>query len=423
MSYSAKPDEIGQYLDDLITRKYGSRKAFSRKFLDKLGKTDEDTQNTENRFYKIVKGTNEIPAYDLLLTSELLDVSCEEILSAGKLRFPTSAHITNYDIACSDDPSLWKQYLDHGCTLYLDEFKKSVIDYAFEKKNIKLFKYMIEEDIIWLIADKESDNKYGTDLFEVDYKKESNMNNSFWESNIRKEDRLRTKIIILAIENGNVEVLDMLRARSTSAIEYIISRPEYNTNHVEVTEEFLNSVIDAVALCESDAVLDYFSAEYMIEKENSIVVCPFYSRIIETMIENKRYDHAEIYIKRAIAHNKKIYETVKNILDNEFHSKCLETNTKKKEAMMQCYSNGCSFEEYARCFPTEEEIMCSVMRWIRYEKKHNIIFCRKPDTYEWIISNLIYLNELKGPEHIKSLIREMNEWIDKFVSMNERNCC
>lgn len=424
MSYNAKPEEIGQYLDNLITRKYGSRKAFSRKFLDKLGETDEDTQNTENRFYKIVKGTNEIPAYDLLLTSELLDVSCEEILSAGKLRIPTSAHITNYDIACSDDPSLWKQFLNHGCTLYLDEFKKSVIDYAFEKKNIKLFKYMIEEDIIWLIADKEKDNYYREDDYEVDcnlFKYGSNFKNSFLETNIKKQERLRTKILLLAIETGNSEVLDMLRAKDTAEFEYIVKSPGYNiSNHMIADEEFANIVTEAVTVSESDSVLNYFSDEYLSTDENNKVVCPFYAQIIEKMIENNKYDRAESYIKRAINHNKKIYELIQKSIDEEYQIKIDDIEAQKKEEMMRCYSIGMSFEKYGRYFPTKEEIMDRVMSSFEYDKIHHIAFYRKSDSHEWIISNLVCVNELKSPENITTLIDKLNEWNNKFVLMDER---
>ena len=424
MSYNAKPEEIGQYLDNLITRKYGSRKAFSRKFLDKLGETDEDTQNTENRFYKIVKGTNEIPAYDLLLTSELLDVSCEEILSAGKLRIPTSAHITNYDIACSDDLSLWKQYLDHGCTLYLDEFKKSVIDYAFEKKNIKLFKYMIEEDIIWLVADREKDNYYREDDYEVDcnlFKYGSNLQNFFWESNIKKEERLRTKIMLLAIETGNSDVLDKLRARDTAEFNYTARMHGNHTVLYEgYNEEFVKLVAEAVAVSESNSVLDYFSVEYLILDENSTVVCPFYSWIIESLIIKEKYDYAEKYLERAIDHNKKIYELIQNNINEEYQIQIDDIEAQKKEEMMWCYSIGTSFEKHGRHFPTEEETMDRVISSFEYDKVNHIVFYRKPYSHEWILSNLVCVSEMKGPKNITTLIDKLNEWNNKFVLMDER---
>ena len=425
MSYDIKSEEVGQYLDKLITRKYKFRKDFCRDFLDMFGKTDEDTQPEESHFGKIVSGDIELPIYDLLPISEILGVSCEEILSAGKEKVPTSAHITNYDIACSDDYYMWKRLLSHGCTLCFDEFKKSVIDYAFEKKNILLFKYMIEEDIIWLIADKEKDIYYRkNDDFEVDYnlfKYGSKSQNSFWEFELKKEDRLRTKIIFLAIESGNSEVLDMLRARDSAEFEYIVSMPGYNTSYVAIVNEgFAKLVSDAVAESESNSVLDYFSSEYEMKNNSYTVVCPFYSQIIETLIQKERYDRAEIYLKRAIDHNKKIYELIQKNLDEEYKIKIADIETQKKEEMMRCYSIGMSFEKHGRHFPTEEETMDRIMTLFEYDKAHNIVFYRKPDSCEWIISNLVCINDLENTGCLTDLIKELNDWFDKFIFMDKR---
>lgn len=85
--------------------------------------------------------------------TELLEVSCEEVLSAGKCVVPTLSHITNYDIAYSKDLAVWKKYIEREDKLILncDEYGKTIIDYIFEFKNYKFLQYLLQENIIWLV--------------------------------------------------------------------------------------------------------------------------------------------------------------------------------------------------------------------------------------------------------------------------------
>ena len=67
-----------------------------------MGCTDPDDvelNRMNNRLSQICNGQNGIQMEDMLIFSDLLGVSCEEILSAGERRVPISGHMTNYDIA------------------------------------------------------------------------------------------------------------------------------------------------------------------------------------------------------------------------------------------------------------------------------------------------------------------------------------
>lgn len=88
---------IGEYLRTAILKKYESIRKFCRAYLElKDGQTDdEEIRKLLNRFSQILKGTKRIQTDDLPYVTELLDVSCEEVLSAGKTHVPVSSHTTN----------------------------------------------------------------------------------------------------------------------------------------------------------------------------------------------------------------------------------------------------------------------------------------------------------------------------------------
>ena len=77
-------------------------------------------QNLSNRISQIVNGNKSVQTYDLLIIAELLEISCEEILSAGKCSAPTSNRPTNYYVAFSKDENIWKQYIEREDKLILN---------------------------------------------------------------------------------------------------------------------------------------------------------------------------------------------------------------------------------------------------------------------------------------------------------------
>ena len=84
--------QIGKYLADIIERKYKSKRAFCRAYIQASGgdPTSETINNMCNRLSQIIKGKKSIQTYDLPYFSELLGLSCEQILSAGECSVPTS---------------------------------------------------------------------------------------------------------------------------------------------------------------------------------------------------------------------------------------------------------------------------------------------------------------------------------------------
>ena len=90
-------EKVGAYLKKLIEKKYPSHRQFCKAYLiaQGLDPNDEELRKMGNRVSQIIKGSKAIQTYDLPFFTELLGVSCEEILSCGKTYVPVSTHITN----------------------------------------------------------------------------------------------------------------------------------------------------------------------------------------------------------------------------------------------------------------------------------------------------------------------------------------
>ena len=78
--------------------------------------------------------------------SELLNVSCEQMLSAGATSVPRTNRRTNYNIAFSTDERDWIDYINREDCIaaYADEFGKTVLDYALEFKNYGFIRFLID---------------------------------------------------------------------------------------------------------------------------------------------------------------------------------------------------------------------------------------------------------------------------------------
>ena len=131
-------EEIGAYLKKLILSKYPSCRQFCIAYIDLTIDFSDDPQDLRsdeirkltNRLSQILKGKKGIQTYDLPIFSELLGVSCEQMLSAGAVCKPITNRRTNYNIAFSTDERDWIEYINREDCIasYADEFGKTVVD-------------------------------------------------------------------------------------------------------------------------------------------------------------------------------------------------------------------------------------------------------------------------------------------------------
>ena len=331
--YELNDKKIGEHLKALIDeRGYKTTADFCRRYLiekyntvnyteDKL---NEDLKTAKNTFSKILNGKQRITLEQLPILSKLLCVSCEEILSAGKCYAPTRNHVTNYDIAQSHDREVWNEYMKREDKLFLncDEYRKTVIDYALEFNNYKFIKYLLDEEYIWFVDNsKEGYGPYygaGTSI-KQNLGRFDNDTDSFIPREFHEQDRLRTQTAVLAIENGDCDVLELLRARETPEINLAFSTtPNYH--------DFKNSrnenLIEAIAISNDKRIIDYFTEEYVLpdklKVEDRLFVFPFLGEVIEMLIKNKNA-FSETVIRRAIEHNQNVYEKLSALIDVEYN--------------------------------------------------------------------------------------------------------
>ena len=241
---------------------------------------DVELNRMNNRLSQIFSGEKGIQIEDMLIFADLLEVSCEEILSAGERRGPKASHVTNYDIAFSKNPDLWDNYMKRDDKLFLnsDEYGKTVIDYALEFKNYKFIKYLMDEQFIWLVDNSEYQQfgySYGGGT-SIEKRAPWDMDNAV-PLQVKYDDQLRTQIITLALEN----------------------------------EDYIHAIANT-----SDNVLEYFAKEFEIVsnlKWKSQFIYPFIGEVIETLMENHQLEKAEFLARCVLTHNQNTYEQLDSL--------------------------------------------------------------------------------------------------------------
>ncbi len=314
-------EEIGAYLKKLILSKYPSCRQFCVAYIDLTMDFSDDPQDQHseeirkltNRLSQILKGKKSIQTYDLPIFSELLGVSCEQMLSAGAVAKPITNRRTNYNIAFSTDERDWIEYVNHEDCIasYADEFGKTVVDYAIEFKNYGFIRFLIENGYITLISDDKgyiNFNFGASTTLKVRPYEEKTFKRELYENKI-----LRTQIISLALENNDYDVLYEMRARefppqftmTSSSLTSIKFAEYYDENFIEA---ILDSEIKAVQyFCE-----EYY-VEYKLQKEEFLWMFPFLDKLIVTAVK-KNSSKANMLLDAAIKHNEETYNALKKAI-------------------------------------------------------------------------------------------------------------
>ncbi len=307
-------EKIGKYLSSLIDSKYKSKRAFCVDYISTVGQepTQENINNMSNRISQIVNGKNAIQMHDLPYFTSLLDVSCEQILSAGEYSCPISSRVTNYSIACSKNPEEWERYINRKDKLILntDEYCKTVLDYALEFSNYEFIKYLMDKKYIWF-DDREEKNYIinfgaGTSI------KPRNTVDYDLQNKLMFEDELRIRLIALAADNKDIEMLDSLRARENIKLYNITSPKEIN-----FAGNFNKKMVEHIASSD-ETILDYFTDTFEIKdvyKNNpaNVFMFPYIAQLLNCLIA-KNSHFAETALKKALKHNKETYKKLCNMI-------------------------------------------------------------------------------------------------------------
>ncbi|MBR7033828.1 MAG: hypothetical protein IKI03_09390 [Clostridia bacterium] len=320
----------------------------------------------QNRFSQIFNGKKAIQTYDLPYVSELLGVSCEAILSAGKCYVPVSSHVTNYDVAFSKDPEVWQSYVEREDKLILnyDEYGKSVLDYAFEFRNYGFLKYLTANGYIKFRDSSDSDFRYdfGAD---TTIKRRDISHTDVVSAELSYTNKLRMNMLSLAMENVDFSTLDMLRARETPMLHFAAV---YSNTPPEPDGYDYSEIVDSIASA-PDGVIDYFLTEYSVSRQGSVIPSLFLYQhlgaVIVAMIRN-RDPRVNRVIEKAVEHNNKVHTMIKGIYSDAEkiimdQFKCPKTEAKKMVCTINSFYEKCGVAK-VYCYNSNNCLVANVIR-------------------------------------------------------------
>lgn len=379
----ASNTEIGKYIKQLIKEnpKFRSNRDFGKACLEEenLPLTESAINTKSGHISEITRGVTAVQTKDLPAFTKLLDVSCEDILSAGKVRSYNENHITNYKLAASRNEKLWQSYINKEAEFLLnpDEYDKTILDYAFEFKNYPLLKYLVENEYIWFV-EKNPGEQCGMSFYGgTSIKRRPLGNSKIMEAQLTENDSLRRKMIVLAIENNDVDMIDEFRAREIPLMYYKLHETEFNKLSMYYDEGLIEAASRA-----SEKVLDYFSEVITITptlgKAPFQCMYPFLGALIEKLIEQK-IPYADTLLRRCIVHNKGAYEKIKELKDRKYG---------------------------------EGKNAYSMFRLHFYQGSH-VIEAYDMKQNDFIVTNLIRIDTDLDSE----LIKELNSYYDKILDM------
>ena len=315
--------KIGMYLANIIEQKYDSKRAFCRAYIQATGEepTSETITNMSNRLNQIMKGRKSIQTYDLPYFTELLGLSCEQILSAGECSAPTVKRVTNYSVACSKDPAEWERYINRADKLVLnsDEYGKTVLDYALEFGNYEFIKFLMANKYIWFDSGNDRDYNLTFGAGTSIQRRPIGFIDCDLESQLKMEDDLRISLIALAADNNDFDMMTALRAREN--LQLYIRTHYLGGQHPDFSTGYSERMIKHIAQS-SEYVLDYFTDPFEIRDQTiyrdgstrtHTFMFPYISKLLDQLvITNSKF--TETALRKAKKHNEATYKKLRELI-------------------------------------------------------------------------------------------------------------
>jgi hypothetical protein len=358
-----------------------------------------------NRISQIINGKKSIQIYDLPLFTELLGVSCEQILSAGEICTDKVSRVTNYSIAHSKNPKEWEEYISREDKLILncDEYCKTVLDYALEFKNYDFIKFLMDKKYIWF--DGGDDSKYFT-TFGADTsikRREVGYIDSGLQYELSTNDELRISLISIAADNGDIKMLSELRAREIPHLYYGAHFLSHNIPDFSISfsKTMINHIADS-----SEKILNYFTDPFEIRdhikyKDGSnrahTYLFPFISELLDRLVKIKS-PFAKTAIKKAIDYNKQTYKKLCDMI-TAVKSNELYTLPNLRNAWISDCKYNLSF----------------------IDNGHIVIFrgVFVNNSVEGLITNVARVTAKSDSPELRPLIEELNDHYDKIKYLKD----
>ena len=403
----ADDKKIGEHLSMLILDRYASKRKFCIAYLKTASMeiNNEEIQKMANRFSQITKGKKSIQTYDLQIVTKLLEVTAEEILSAGQHFVPRGNRVTNYSIAFSKDEDEWTAFIDREDNLILnpDEYGKNAIDYAIEFKNHAFLKFLMDKKYIWFDSGNSKDYimTFGAGT-SIKRREIQNIDTHLLER-LGMKDGLRMDMISLAIENNDSKMLNELRARELPELYYRVNYINYSsTNYVDFDNRYDENTVRHISNA-SDEVFDYFTDEFDIQTHTGRILkflYPSISQVLDFAIEN-HHPRTEFALKNAIKHNRETYDELRQLIEN-----FIQVELEDRRYSSEIFLDG-----------VKPDILRGVLDYYDCIENGNIVRFFDRTHMAGIITNVANTNKLSKDAKINCLINELNDLYKKINNM------
>lgn len=405
--------EIGAYLRKLINEKDISIRRFGTMMLERRGEPTDPAavQRIANRLSQILSGSKSLQLADLPDISGILGISCEELLSAGETRAAVD-RLTNYVVGYSKDPEIWQRYIDQEdkSILNADEYCMTVLEYAMKAKNYDFIRYLVDKGYIWFVADDTNISRWGSFGAGTSIKiGEGQRLQKFnvWASLMGESSILRKATIRMALEHGDLDMLEKMHAREIPYMGFLNVFTSYRMN----SEKYYDEQQVMLVAGSDDAVLDYFSDEFTIENDRGgtehKVVYPYISRLASELICSG-HPFARRLLEKTIEHNRAARERLRILMKRAYEEILLEYD----EAM----------RKGSRYLPEEKRISDEILSYFYREKDGYVIaFCdgwAEKGKREGITTNLVLIEEASPDDGIQALIDENNRIFSEIWNMS-----
>ena len=407
-------EEIGEYLKELIEERYGKTRRFCKAYLKLEGSPvdDDEIRKMANRMSQIIKGSKAIQTYDLPIFTELLNVTCEQILSAGEYCVPKNQRTTNYSIAFSKSKKEWDEYIKREDKLILnpDEYDKTVLDYAIEAGNYKFIKYLMDKEYIWFVNNEhEHTFFYQTFGAGTSIERRKLGFHDMLQYKLDSEDNLRMGIISLAAANNDFETLEMLKAREIPMFYNIVQYSNWrdlDRENVYEPSRLVKIIADA-----SDEIIEYFTTPFEVtdprpSKDSTArsytFVFPFYSELLSELVK-RNHKYTEFALRTAIEHNKNTYEQVKRQIEASVSDD------------MKYYSY--ADENYLA--EIKRESLCRAANNVDFYEKLHIVGFSDYRNGNITRTNLVFISVKSSDLITNHLIEDINSLYNKIIRIQE----
>ena len=313
---------IAENLCFYIKKKYKSEAEFCREYIKRRSEQEESfvvADNTEKNMYEALRrmkrGEECIQIKQLPYFTELLGVTCEDILSLDKPIEADRERITNYNTACSSDEKIWEEYFNHKECLgaYCDEYGMTVVDYAIKLRNYGLIKFIFGKKDISPF--KEIVESFQSTYLEFEMIRGAS---EYWNCSrrpLKKDDgnSKRKEIIYMAIKNNDVDMLESLDAKNECFFVHTIDSNGYI---LPVKENFYDhNILELIAETRSNKVINYFS-QGSESKSRHMYIFPYISDVVEMLLSKGKMGMAVHALNNIRDYNEILAQRVEFTLNN-----------------------------------------------------------------------------------------------------------